>query len=1375
MATRWDLVALGAAFQSRYEVVEKIGEGGFGDVYKAHQLATGQMVAVKVLRIPEARPADEVERLTARFHREMRLCARLHHPNIVRLIDSGQGEGGGVYSVFEFIPGKSLASLLQEEQHLPPLEARHLMSQILDALASAHAEGVVHRDLKPANIMIRGGARRNAVVLDFGISSLTEKARDEEARITQTHEWVGSPSYAAPEQLRGEPPLARSDLYAWGLIFLECLTGARAIRGASTADIVFRQLSPEPVPIPDWIARGPLGPLLRRATEKRAHARDVTAEGLLRELEACDLGSVRGDEPGAPPSLVPPEPTVTIRGKKRADSPEEEVPPPELSAAPRQGEGERRQITAMCCTLRVVGHGSGAVDAEELELLLGAGRELGSTLALTHGGQVGGSLNDTLLLLFGYPSAHEDDARRAARAALALRTEVRQRGEVTMSRYRARLEVGIGVHTGMIVAREQGAARDRSPSFGGTTLHAATRLGALARPGEILVSGETQRLLRGHFAFDSRSATGDAGLGDAYVLREGATDAGAPELPLIGRQRELEALTERWNKVRGGGGQVVLITGEPGIGRSRLAWAFRQQLGTEPHCCLEGRCAQDARNSPLYPIVELLERLLDPGRELTSEAKVVRLKELLSSLGFDLAETLPLFAHLLSLPLPSGYTPLALSPQKQRELTHNALLSLLYEMGEQAPVVLIIEDLHWADPSTRELCAKLVGEVASARVYALFTSRPEFSPPWSPSSALTLQLGPLEGPDIARMASAVGGGLPLSTEAVERITSRTDGVPLFVEELVRMMLESEALVKRDGGLVLSGTLDSLGIPSSIRGLFTERLDRLGRARETAQVAAVIGREFSFDLLRAMLPIEEGTLREDLDALVNADLVHRKRRLRAPAYLFKHALIQDTAYDSIVKGRRRELHERVARTLQRDFPKMAEEQPESLAWHFERAGLHAEATDWLLQAGRRAMQRSAFIEASALLSHGVELAAQSSETEWAPRREVELRAALGGALWASRGFSAQEYEANGLRARQLCRILGDPPVTFSVVFALWLLYVVRGTRPELAEDCATELLALAEKSDSPAMRISARHARGTTCYYSQRYEQARTWLLRELEICAQKDHQEIVRTFSDDHGLYALCWLQHVELYSGRVGEALRYVERTRALVRELRDPLLSSVGALAMQVTYHLMGDTSRMEAENKIALRLTTEHGFEHWRMLARIAHGLVLARRGAFDRGLEEIDTGLRYFASNGQWTARPHWTAYKVEALLLAGRREEALAVIDETVQGAVGMLDQQSIPTLLQHKAHLLVGDGDREGALTLLRRALALAREQREYVSVLNVSLGLTRRLLEAGRHADAHTCLAEAVADIQDGRGWPAYEEAVRLLASLEAPRRLAR
>ncbi|HVG60494.1 MAG TPA: TOMM system kinase/cyclase fusion protein [Hyalangium sp.] len=1353
MAARLESVALGAALRSRYEIFEKIGEGGYGDVYRARQLATGQMVAVKVLRIPEDREDAQVERLIARFQREMRLCARLHHPNIVRLMDSGQAEGRVVYSVFEFIPGKNLASILRDERRLQPLEARHLMSQVLDALACAHAAGVVHRDLKPANIMIPTGARRNAVILDFGISALTEDARVDEARITRSNEWVGSPAYAAPEQLRGEPPLARSDLYAWGLIFLECLTGERPIRGANAAEAVFKQLSPEPIPIPEWLIHSPLGRILRRVTEKVTQARDVTAEGLLRELDACDLRSLSIDGQSTEPLDAPPNPTMTM---------------PAPASIPRPGEGERRQVTAMCCTLSVVSEETRSADLDEFDSLLGVGQEICTTLAQKFGGHVGGSLSDTVLFLFGYPSAQEDDARRAARAALAMVAEVYEHGMSPPASHRVRLEVRIGIHTGLIITRDHATPGGNTPSIGGATLQVATRLSAQAQPGEILVSGETQRLLRGQFTLEGHGTVD--GDGNTYLLRKGAMDAGTSDLPLVGRQQELDALLERWGRVRGGSGQAVLVTGEPGIGKSRLTRALREQIGSEPHHYLEGRCAQDARNSPLYPIVELLERLLDPARELATEARLERLKALLLEQGFELADVLPLFAPLLSLPLPAPFTPLAVSPQKQRELTHNAVLSLLHQLGEKAPVVLFIEDLHWADPSTLELCAALVREVSSGRVFTLFTGRPEFTPHWSSSAGFALQLGHLGQSDIARMAMAVSGGVPLSPETVERIASRTDGVPLFVEELVRALLESNTLVSRDGQLVLTGPLDTLGIPSSLRGLLTARLDRLGRAKETAQMASVLGREFSFELLSALLPLEEHELRDDLDALVNASLVHRKRRLRSPAFIFKHALIQDTAYDSIVKARRRELHERVARTLQRDFPKMAEEQPETLAWHFERARLDAEATSCLLQAGQRAMQRSAFIEAAALLSHGIELAARDPETGWAPRRELELRTILGGALVNSRGYAVPEVKENGLRARELCHQLGDPPETFMVVFSLFLHTNVRGERLDATERYANELLALTEKNPGLGpWRFVAYVARGTTYFYSARFTQAREWLLRALEIYDPHQHLEMVQTLGEDHAVFALTCLQHIEMFLGRVGEALRYVERTRAWVQQLRDPYGSTVASLLTLITYHMLGDYPRMAAEAERALQLSTEHGFFHWKMLAGISHGLARLHCGDKDveGRLKTIDMGFGFIEVNGQWTARPYWASCKAEALMLVGRNAEAQRLIEETLTGSEGKQDQTATSALLRMKADLLAGDGDREGARALYHRALALAQSQSVSIEILYNSMHLARNLLETGQREEARALLSAAVADIEDGAGWARYEEAVRLMASL--------
>ena len=1363
------------AFLDRYELLEKIGQGGFGCVYKARQRTTGQTVAIKVLQIGEGRSQEQIERLAARFQREMRLCAELHHPNIVRLIDSGNADDRTIYSVFEFIPGKNLATVLAAERCLQPIEARHLMVQILDALACAHAQGVVHRDLKPENIMVvPTGARRNAVVLDFGIGAVIEANPLDDTRLTRSHEWVGTPVYAAPEQIRGQRPTPSADLYAWGLIFLESLTGKRVVQGTSAADVVFQQLSSDPIPIPEQLAAHPLGHILKRVTAKDPRARDTAADRLLRELEACDVRGLRFDAaPGSAPRVGSTGETATMEVGSDVTTPTgassvEDLP----MTGVRPIEGERRQITAVCCALSVVSEapGDADVDVDELDPILSAEQSACTAIARRFGGYVGGALSDAMLFLFGYPSAREDDAQRAARAALAMVVDVQRRSALIAARDGVRVNIRAGVHSGLIVTRDLGSAGDITSShLGGMTPRVATRLSAQAEPGEVLVSSETYRLLRGRFAFDARSAltSADAQV-SVYRLREDAPGLDAQDTPVIGRDRELDALLERWGKARGGAGQAVLITGEPGIGKSRLTRALRGRLGEGAHTYVEGRCAQDATNSPLFPIVDMLDRALDPGRELSPEARAEQCQALLSRHGFDLAETMPLFTALLSLPLPAPFSPPQVSPQKQWEMTHSAVLSLLFEMGERAPVVLLVEDLHWADPSTLQLCASLVSEIASGRILAVFTGRPEFSPPWSPSAALTVQLEHLERSSVGQMVAAVAGGRALPPEVVDRIAARTDGVPLFVEEVVQTMLESGALVEKGGALVLARALDDVSIPSTLRSLLAARLDRLGGAKETAQVAAAIGREFSVDLLCAALPADEGALREDLERLVGADLVHRKRRLRSATYVWKHALVQDAAYDSMVKSRRREIHERIARALERQFSHVIEEQPEVAARHFEQAGLVMEASVYLLRAAQHAMQRSAFIEATALLTRGVDLIAREPAGEPSLCRELELRTVLGGALASSRGYTTPEFEENGLRARALCGMLGNRPEQFPVVLELWAFNVVRGDRAA-TEGYSSELLAVAEVIPSSYARLSAYHARGVTLHYSQRNDEASEWLRRAIACYDPKEHVRMVRTFGDDPGVMASAYLQHVELYRGDFGEALRCSTRTRALVEELEDPPARAVAALFAMIMHHLLGDYDRMAEMAEEAMALTRKHGLYHWQMLTQITHGLALVRRGDVEAGLAQAQAGLAYIESNKHWAARMYWVRCAVEAWIEAGRGAETLELIESTIEGATGKLDQGHIPSLLGQKAGMQETAGDRAAAIATYERALEMATGQSDRLAALGIARRLARAAAPAPQRAGARARLAEALSKIRGGEGQPEYEDAARLLAALQS------
>jgi len=1070
--------AIREVLQGRYEVLSELGEGGFGTVYKARQLATGQAVAIKVLRLPEGSSVQAHEKRIARFQREMQICAQMHHPNIVRLMDSGQAEGGVVYSVFSFVPGKNLGEVLAEEGALDPVEARYFMMQALDALACAHAENVVHRDLKPANIMIiPTGARRNALILDFGIGALTQETRREEgARLTLTNESIGTPSYAAPEQLRGLPLTPRSDLYAWGLVFLECLSGKRVVDGATVAEVVFKQLSPEPIPIPAHLEGHPLGNILRRVTAKDPEARNATAASLMRDLEACDVSGLRPRTPMKLQAASSAATTATIDIDGLAKS------------GPRSArlvEGERRQITAVCCSLTARSLGSKPLDMEELDQLLGVEQEACIAIARRFDGHVAGALGDSVLFYFGYPTAREDDARRAARASLAMIAEVARAQPALEADRKVRVELRVGIHTGLVVAREL-----RDPTLSGLgyvvggTPKLASRLGPLAEPGSILVSGGTQRLLRKEFVFDEspiRINDDSTAPVEIFVLREGDPSAGFHEVPLVGRAQELVTLLDRWERVRGGSGQAILIGGEPGIGKSRMARELAERIGDEQHTWLECRCTPDSANSAFYPIVDLLDRLLDPTREVKPDTKIDKLEALLSLYGFELPEAMPLFAPLLSITFTKKWAPLDVSPQKQRELTRNAVLALLFEMAEKAPVALLIEDLHWADPSTIELLGQLVAEVGSARVLALFTARPELTPPWSPAAVLQIQLSRFGRSEVEQMAAKITHGRPLPAEVLEQIASRTDGVPFFVEELVLSLIETGALIENEGRYALAKPLSEVAIPATLRDSLMARLDRLGRAKETAQLAAAIGREFTFELLRAISPLREAEAQEDLDRLVAAELVYRKRRLKNPAYFFKHALVRDAAYESMLKRSREQVHARIARALEEKFPELSAERPDLLAFHHAAAEQKREAIGYAQKASLGALMRSANTEAVSHATQAIEWVGALDDAGERATAELALNGLICPALMSASGWTDPRIKTTADRSLELLEVVGDSVHTLQVLWTLMLYHHVGGRDRSTARSLADRILALTTQGEDLGQQAAA-HAAVANCMW-----------------------------------------------------------------------------------------------------------------------------------------------------------------------------------------------------------------------------------------------------------------------------------------------------
>ncbi|WP_437735081.1 TOMM system kinase/cyclase fusion protein [Sorangium sp. So ce1335] len=1332
---------IGAVLGDRYEILAELGEGGFGTVYKARQLATGQFVAIKVLQLGSSGAAQAREKRIARFQREMQLCGQLHHPNIVRLIDSGQADEAVVYSVFEFVPGKDLAQILAEEGPLDPREARHFMLQILDALGCAHAQGVIHRDLKPANLMIiPTGARRNVLVLDFGIGALTEEAsRDEKARITLTNESVGTPAYAAPEQLRGQPPTPRSDLYAWGLVFLECLTGKRVIAGDTAADVIFNQLSAEPVAIPSTILDHPLGDILRRTTAKDAAARNVTTEGLLRELEECDVSGLRSRS--APARLQPAASdvrtqTVELAGQGSSGG---------LSR--RLVEGERRQITAVCCTLTASSTGHGPVDTEELDQLLGLQQEACTMIARRFNGHVAGVLGDKVLFYFGYPTAREDAARRAAEAAREMAGDLLRRREALEAEREVRIDLRIGIHTGLVIAREL-----RDPTIAGlgyvvgTTPKLATQLSAAAEPGRILVSGETQRLLRKHFALEedgTRPLDGFDAPVEIFRLREGNVSGGLRDVPLVGRARELESLLERWGRVRDGAGQAVLVTGEPGIGKSRLARELEEKLHEEPHTWLASRCTPDSANSAFYPIVDLLERMVDPRREAKPDDRAEKLEALLSLHGFDLAEAMPLFAPLLSLTLPQRWAPLDVSPQKQRELTRNAVLLLLFEMAEKEPVALLIEDLHWADPSTLELLGQLIGEVGSSRVLALFTARPDFAPSWSPAAVLQIQLGRLDRSEVEQMTTKVTEGRALPAEVVDTIADRTDGVPLFVEELVLAMIETGVLIKNDELYALAKPLAEVAIPSTLRDLLVARLDGMGRAKETAQVAAAIGREFTLDLLSAASPRGDAEAREDLDRLVAAELVHRRRRLKSDAYLFKHALVRDAAYESMLKRSRQQVHARIAKALEEKTRETAVERPELLARHHAAAEQMREAVRYAQEAAMAALKRSAHAEA---LAHARE-ASGWLEFILDERARIEAELALDGiivpALMGSQGFASSELERVLQRSRQLIDLLGESEHAFP---NLWALALVSFSRDDI-DDAVTlsmRLLDLATTTRDTSREQAARCLLGI-CYFSLgRLNEARAELSAAVDLYERHSPRDQILVYGVDCGVVALQYLGTVLAVQGLLDQALARSLDGDAWSRELNNRHAIASNLYGRCWVHQLRRERGTILSLSDEMRQITAAYGFAFFVPASEML-------RAWAEKELEAAEAILATLVAARGMSGVALMASFVVELLVERGRHEEALRRLDEAI-AADRLRPQWYAADLLRLKGELLASS-DPAHAESCLRQAAELAGAQGALLFELRASRALAELFLKQGRRAESRATLEPVLDRITEGLG----------------------
>jgi TOMM system kinase/cyclase fusion protein len=847
----------------------------------------------------------------------------------------------------------------------------------------------------------------------------------------------------------------------------------------------------------------------------------------------------------------------------------------------------------------------------------------------------------------------------------------------------------------------------------------------------VAVSAESQRLLRGAFEFEVEGARVVEGLSSPVEIvslrraRAGPTPGLTPDgarAPLVGRDAEIELLAERLRLARAGAGQSSLLTGEPGIGKSRLARELRARLANDAHTFLEGRCSPDTQHSALFPIVEVLGRGLGLDREAAGPGDALtQLEAALSGYGFELAEAMPLFLPLFSLPVGPPYAPPEVSSQKQKELTLGAVSSLLCAMAERQPLFLLVEDLHWADPTTIELLGRLVREAPSSPFFLLLTARPEFSPPFPTTAMLQLHLGRLERPSIEAMVAELSGRKALPASVLEQLVNRADGVPLFVEELTRATLESGALTVQGDSYVLTGPPSDLAIPTTLRALVTARLDRLDRAKETVQFAAALGREFSVELLSALSPLGPAAVHEDLDRLAEAGLLLRRRRRKDGVASFKHALVRDAAYESLSKGARQKAHARIAATLEERFAEIAGARPDLLAHHHAAAGQKRPAAGYARQAAQHALQRSAYAEAAAHASHAVGWAEAIDGTEGV-EAELVANGMLTQALMSLRGWADPQVKATVDRSAALLRRID--PSSADRVPTLWSLFTYHhvASNRRAAGDAAAALVSAAERSGDQGLRAAAATLRGLALHTDGEHAEARDALEPAVALYDPARHRDHGARFGLDSFVMATAILAHLRWSSGDDEAAFGLVASALAWAREVGHVPSLALGLLYGCQVFQFAGDKAAVAAMTGELLALAAKYGLPAYEGYAVVTHGWATgddARSAAIVQGLAQMGCklGLSYFGSLPADTDAER------------GDLGAAIARLDHCLSLCHENDEHYYEPELHRRKALYLLrqGPAEREPARVALEQAARLARQRHMPRVEARATLELARR------------------------------------------------
>jgi class 3 adenylate cyclase/tetratricopeptide (TPR) repeat protein len=1015
---------------------------------------------------------------------------------------------------------------------------------------------------------------------------------------------------------------------------------------------------------------------------------------------------------------------------------------------------------------------SSRLDPEDMREVISAYHACVSEVMESFGGFVARYMGDGALIYFGYPGAQEDDAERALRAGLALIDRI-SRKEFSFGKLASRVGIATGlVVVGELLGGEQAYERD----IVGETPNLAARLQSLAEPNTVLIAANTRRLI-GHL-FELRylgevEVKGFAGAVPVWeVQRPSEVESRFEAMhessltPLVGRQEEIDLLSRRWARAKAGDGQVVLVLGEPGLGKSRLAVALQEQLHGEPHLTLRYFCSPHHRDSPLHPFIVQLERAAGFAREDTPQTRLDKLEALLLQAGEGPTAAAALFADLLTVPNNGRYPPLPADPQRRRELALTALMRRLESLARNQPVLVIFEDAHWIDPTSHELLDLAVERVGSLPVLLIVTFRPEFQPPWTGQPQVTmLVLNRLGRHDRTVLVEQIAAGKSLPDGVIDKIVDRTDGVPLFIEELTKSILESGLLREEADRYVLDRPLPPLAIPSSLHASLMARLDRLSPAREVAQIGASLGREFSYEVLAALAGRPDDELRHALDQLAGAGLIFRRGVPPRAAYTFKHTLVQDAAYGTLLLSQRRELHARIGKVLEEQFPETAATQPEVLAHHYAQAGLVDPAIEYWRIAGERALRRSAMVEAASHLTRGNELIRLLPAGRERDRKELDMTLPLAQATWAVRGHGAETRQMFA-RARDLLDVSAPAAEQISVLHGLWRVENHRGDLVA-ARELAQQSLALAARHDHTETSGQANRALGTTLFWMGMCVEARRYLERALEFYAlgQQDIP-IDSLFRAGNGLSTLGLTLWPLGYPDQAATAF-----TQALADARGSGHAVALGITLWGVSLYEAGFGACPPSEAKHvdeAITHCADHlkTYEPW---VRFNRGILSVRCGDFLHGMEVMQHAMAAAKEFNAGRGHPLRLGHLAVAHAGLGQAKIGIGLLDEAILTAEQTQERVFEAELHRLRGELLVQLNNKREAAAALKRALTVARRQQARMWELRAATSLARLWRDQGKLAQARDLLAPIYGWFTEGFDTPDLREAKALLEALDA------